>query len=211
MALYLLIDLPQLRRDFYNLVPETVRPELVDLGSKASATLGGFFRGQLLIALVVGGLSALGFWAIGLPFWLIIGAIAGFFNLVPLIGPIIGGGIGFIVGTVSGGIWVGLLAALVELVVQQLDTHLISPRILRSSAQLHPVTVLLSLLAGGALAGVWGVLAAVPTVAIAKLLLGHFWSTRVLNAETTPAVAPVLEVAPLPGKATGEGSNGPKK
>ncbi len=186
IALYLLIDLPHLSRDLKGLIPPSHRDEFVDLGGKISHAIGGFFRGQLLVALIVGLLSALGFYFIGLPFWFVIGGIAGFFNLVPLIGPYIGGALGFFVGIVSGGFSLGLRAALVELVVQQLDNHLISPNIMRRTVNLHPVTVILALLAGGAVAGFWGVLLGVPAVAVIKVLLSHVWSTRVLGVEVTP-------------------------
>ncbi|HWL65117.1 MAG TPA: AI-2E family transporter [Actinomycetota bacterium] len=186
LALYLLIDLPHLQRDIVNLAPEHLRDELSDLGSKVGRAVGGFFRGQLLVALLVGIMSSFGFWAVGLDFWLPIGAIAGFTNLIPLVGPFIGGSLGFLVGTITEDIRVGLLAALVALIVQQIDNHVISPNVMRRTVQLHPVTVMLSLLAGGTLAGFWGVLLAVPGVAVAKLLLGHLWATRVLGVPPSP-------------------------
>jgi predicted PurR-regulated permease PerM len=186
LALYLLIDLPDIQDDLLHLVPEGQRSEVADLGSKIGKAVGGFFRGQLLVALLVGLLSAAGFALIRLPFWLVIGAIAGFFNLVPLVGPFIGGGLGFFVGSVTGGVQLGLKAALVEFVVQQIDNHFISPNVMRRTVELHPVTVMLSILAGGALGGFWGVLLVVPAVAVAKLVLGHLWSTRVLDQEVSP-------------------------
>jgi predicted PurR-regulated permease PerM len=211
IALYLLIDLPHLSRDLKNLVPASHRDELVDVGGKVSHAIGGFFRGQLLVALIVGFLSALGFYFIGLPFWFVIGGIAGFFNLVPLIGPYIGGAVGFLVGTVSGGLSLGLRAALVELIVQQLDNHFISPNVMRRTVNLHPVTVILALLAGGALAGFWGVLLGVPAVAVMKVLLSHLWSTRVLGGEVTPhssstGGAPSAPPQEGPGARDGPGS-----
>jgi predicted PurR-regulated permease PerM len=183
IALYLLIDLPNLSRSLLHLVPERNRDEVADLGMKVSRAVGGFFRGQLLVALIVGVLSSIGFMVIGLPFWIVIGAVAGFFNIVPLVGPYIGGGVGFLVGTFTGGITLGLKAALVELVVQQIDNHVISPNVMRRTVNIHPVTVMLALLAGGALAGFWGVLLGVPAVAVGKILLGHLWATRVLGVE----------------------------
>lgn len=186
LALYVLIDLPQLKRDLLNLIPEPNREEALDLGAKIHRAFSGFLRGQLFVAFTVGVMSSFGFWLIGLPFWLVIGAIAGFFNLVPLIGPFIGGGLGFLVGTLSGGVGLGLKAALVELVVQQLDNHIISPNVMKRTVQLHPATVMLALLAGGALAGFWGILLGVPAVAVAKLILNHFWATRVLGVQPSP-------------------------
>ena len=186
IALYLLMDLPQLQRDMLNLVPSAHKEEAADLAGKIGRTVGGFFRGQLLVALLVGLMSAIGFAIIGLPFWFVIGAIAGFFNLIPLVGPFIGGGIGFVIGTVYGGVGLGLKAAVVEVIVQQIDNHFLSPNVMKRTVQIHPVTVMLSLLAGGALAGFWGILLAVPAVAVVKLVLSHLWATRVLGAEVAP-------------------------
>jgi predicted PurR-regulated permease PerM len=206
LALYLLIDLPHLQRDILNLAPPHLREELSDLGSKIGRAVGGFFRGQLFVAVVVGVLSSFGFWAVGLDFWLPIGAIAGFTNLIPLVGPFIGGSLGFLVGTITEDVKVGLLAALVALIVQQIDNHVISPNVMRRTVQLHPVTVMLSLLAGGTLAGFWGVLLAVPGVAVAKLLLGHLWATRVLGVPPSPFSAVAAGKAPsvVPKEEEGE-------
>ena len=204
IALYLLIDLPRLGRDLANLAPPAHRQELIDLGNKVSRAVGGFFRGQLFVALAVGIMSSIGFYIIDLPFWLVIGAIAGFFNLVPLVGPYIGGGLGFLVGTFSGGIGLGLKAALVELIVQQLDNHVISPNVMKRTVNLHPATVMLSLLAGATLAGFWGVLLGVPAVAVVKLVLGHVWATRVLGVQPAAAnggPAPKEPPTPLPDAA----------
>lgn len=210
IAVYLLMDLPQLQRDMLNLVPEANKEEVADVGGKVGRAVGGFFRGQLLVAFLVGIMSAVGFAIIGLPFWFVIGAIAGFFNLIPLVGPFIGGGLGFIIGTVYGGIGLGVRAAVVELIVQQIDNHFLSPNVMKRTVQIHPVTVMLSLLAGGALAGFWGVLLAVPAVAVAKLVLGHLWETRILGAEVSPygggkggAEAPSV-IVDVPAEAAGD-------
>jgi predicted PurR-regulated permease PerM len=186
LALYLLIDLPNLRRDLVNLVPETHREEFSDLAGKIATNVGNFFRGQLLVALIVFVLSAIGFKLIDLRFWLIVAAIAGFTNLIPLVGPFIGGAVGMFIGIVTEGPSLALKAGLVALVVQQIDNHVISPNVMKRAVNLHPVTVMLTLLAGGAIAGFWGVLLAVPAVATIKLLSAHFWMTRMLGEEASP-------------------------
>ena len=196
LAIYLLIDLPKLQRDVLNLVPERNRDEVASVASQVGRTVGGFFRGQLLVALIVGIMSSVGFAVIGLKFWLVIGAIAGFTNLIPLVGPFIGGGLGFIVGTVTDDITTGLWAVLVAVIVQQIDNHIISPNVMKRTVQIHPVTVMLSLLAGGTLAGFWGVLLAVPAVAVVKLVGSHLWSTRVLGEWPTPETEPTVGETP---------------
>jgi predicted PurR-regulated permease PerM len=196
LAIYLLIDLPQIQKDLMNLVPESHKAEVADVGGKVARAVGGFFKGQLLVALAVGILSSTGFFLIDLRFWLVIGAIAGFTNLIPWVGPFIGGGLGFIVGSLTEGFGKGLAAALVALIVQQIDNHFISPNIMKRTVQLHPVTVMLSIIAGGAVAGFWGVLLGVPTVAVVKLLASHLWTTRVLGLEPSPYAATVGAVPP---------------
>lgn len=187
LALYLLIDLPDLQRDVLNLVPEKNRAEVAEVGSKMGRAVGGFFRGQLFVAFIVFLLSSIGFRIIGLQFWLVIGFLAGLTNLIPLVGPFIGGGLGFIVGSVTADVKTGLAAVVVALIVQQIDNHIVSPNVMKRTVQIHPVTVMLGLLAGGTLAGFWGVLLAVPAIAVTKIALGHIWTTRVLGLEPTPA------------------------
>jgi predicted PurR-regulated permease PerM len=193
LALYLLIDLPHLQRDVLNLVPEDHRAEVATVGSRMGRAVGGFFRGQLLVATVVFVLSSVGFRIIGLPFWLVIGALAGFTNLIPLVGPFIGGGLGFIIGTLSDGVGLGVKAIIVAVIVQQIDNHIVSPNVMKRTVKLHPVTVMLGLLAGGTIAGFWGVLLAVPAIAVTKIVLGHVWTTRVLGL---PPASEPEEVVP---------------
>ncbi len=81
--------------------------------------------------------------------------------------------------------------------VQQLDNHLISPTVLRATVKLHPVMIILALLAGGSLGGLFGVLIAVPLTAALKILVSHVWRTRVLGESWEEATEAVfVEVEP---------------
>jgi predicted PurR-regulated permease PerM len=179
MAFYLLVDLPRLRRGAMALVPPGRREEMRGLMDRVGQAVGGFFRGQLLVALFVGVASSIGLWAIGLPFWLLVGIVAGVFNLVPLVGPFIGGGLAVIIALVSGQPLKAVWAALVLLVVQQIDNHLISPNVMGRTVQLHPVVVMLALLVGASFAGLLGMLVIVPLVAVAKIVFLFIWSRYV--------------------------------
>ena len=170
MAFYLLVDLPRLERGVMALIPPTRREEIRGLMDRVGQAVGGFFRGQLLVALFVGVASSIGLWAIGLPFWLLVGMVAGVFNLVPLVGPFIGGGLAVVIALISGEPLKAVWAALVLLVVQQIDNHLISPNVMGRTVQLHPVVVMLALLAGASFAGLFGMLVIVPLVAVAKIV-----------------------------------------
>ena len=179
MAFYLLVDLPRLNRGAMALVPPGRREEIRGLMDRIGQAVGGFFRGQLLVALFVGVASSIGLWAIGLPFWLLVGMVAGIFNLVPLVGPFIGGGLAVVIALVSGQPLKAVWAALVLLVVQQIDNHLISPNVMGRAVQLHPVVVMLALLVGASFAGLFGMLVIVPLVAVVKIVFLFIWSKYV--------------------------------
>ena len=179
MAFYLLVDLPRLERGVMALIPPARREEIRGLMDRIGQAVGGFFRGQLLVALFVGVASSIGLWAIGLPFWLLVGMVAGIFNLVPLVGPFIGGGLAVIIALISGEPLKAVWAALVLLAVQQIDNHLISPNVMGRTVQLHPVVVMLALLVGASFAGLFGMLVIVPLVAVAKIVFLFLWSKYV--------------------------------
>lgn len=181
IAFYLLLDLPAVSERIRNLVPSYWRDEAIHVFVQVSTAVGGFVRGQLVVAFIVGVMTSIGFWIIDLPFWLLIGMISGFFNIIPFVGPWVAGALGSLAGLTSGDPTKALWAALVALIVQQIDNNLVSPVVLRATVRLHPATVLLALFAGGAVGGLFGVLMAVPTVAVIKILSGHFWRTRVLG------------------------------
>ena len=181
VAFYLLLDLPAVSDRIRSLVPSYWRDEAIHVFVQVSTAVGGFVRGQLVVAFIVGVMTSIGFWIIDLPFWLLIGMISGFFNIIPFVGPWVAGALGSLAGLTSGDPSKALWAALVALIVQQIDNNLVSPVVLRATVRLHPATVLLSLFAGGAVGGLFGVLMAVPTVAVIKILSGHLWRTRVLG------------------------------
>ncbi|MET0729199.1 MAG: AI-2E family transporter [Acidimicrobiales bacterium] len=182
IAFYLLVDLPHLRTAVRALVPERARGDVMVVSRRLNHAIGGYFRGQLAVSVVVGTMSSIAMLIIDLPFWLIVGMIAGLFNMIPLIGPWIGAVPGIIIALTTGGglsqaIWVAVAMA----VVQQIDNHFISPIVMQRAVKLHPAVVMLALLAGGTLGGFFGLLLAVPTTAVLKIIIGHAWRHFVLD------------------------------
>ncbi len=181
IAFYVLIDLPRVRREAIELIPASHQPEVIHVSRALGHAVGGFLRGQLLVAVIVGILTSIGFRIIGLDFWLIIGMIAGFLNIIPFIGPWVGGALGVMVGLVTGSVTTAMWAAVVALAVQQIDNNFVSPTVLRATVRLHPAVVILVLILGAAVGGLWGVLLAVPVAASVKIIAGHWWRTRALG------------------------------
>jgi predicted PurR-regulated permease PerM len=157
----------------------------------------------LLVALIVGVLSSLGLALLGVPFWLLIGLIAGFLNVIPFIGPFAGGLLAAIVSLVFRDVGTALWSVVMFTAVQQFDNHVISPNVLKSRVQLNPVFILLALLLGGSIGGFFGLLIAVPAAAALKVLVGHVWRTRVLGESWDEAAEAMITEYEPPGSLVG--------
>jgi predicted PurR-regulated permease PerM len=198
LGFYMLVDLPRSKRLMIALVPPRLRDEVAFVAGQAGAALAAFVRGQLLVALVVGALSAVGLWILDLPFWLIIGLAAGLLNMVPFAGPFFGATLAVTVALVDGSLTKAVLAVVIFTAIQQIDNHLITPLVQRTRVRLSPLVIVLALLAGGSVAGLLGVLIAVPTVSVLRIVAGHLWRTRVLGESWAEASEAMIEVTQRP-------------
>jgi predicted PurR-regulated permease PerM len=135
-------------------------------------SLGSFIRGQLLISAIVRILIAVGLSIMGVDFALIIGLIAGIFNIVPYFGPIIGA-VPAVVFALLKSPLTAVYVVLLFAVVNQVESSIISPNILGEHVGLHPVTVIFSIISGGYLFGILGVILAVPVTSIVKVTLRY--------------------------------------
>ncbi|MBW3575100.1 MAG: AI-2E family transporter [Actinobacteria bacterium] len=194
IAFYLLVDLPRLRVVAESLVPARARQEVLLLATRLNRAIGGFFRGQLLVALIIGVLVSTGLALVDLPFWLLVGMVAGFSNIVPLIGPWVGAVPGVIIALTTRDVSTALWVVAIMAGAQQVDNHFVSPIVMQRAVKLHPAVVMLALLTGGTLGGFFGLLIAVPTAAVLKILISHLWHTYVLG-EPIEEVAAIVEAA----------------
>jgi len=197
IAFYLLIDLPKVRAKVVSLIPERQRVEVIYVARELGLAVGGFLRGQLLVAAIVGVMTSFGFWAVGLPFWLLIGMIAGFLNIIPFVGPWVGGTLGVMVALATRDLQTAAWAGLVALIVQQIDNHFVSPTVLRATVRIHPAMIILGLVLGASLGGFWGVVLAVPVMSSVKIIGGHLWHTRVLGESWSQASRALIEENPV--------------
>ncbi len=173
IAFYVLLDLPLIRRELVLIAGPRWRPDAEVIVREASTVLRGYVRGQAIIAIVDGVLTAIGLTIVGLPYSGIIGLITGLLSVVPYIGPVVGGVI-----VVITGLFVSPLTALLGLAVmvgvQQVEGNVLGPRIMSREVDLHPVLVIFSLLVGAELAGLLGLLVAIPVAATGKALFMHY-------------------------------------
>jgi predicted PurR-regulated permease PerM len=148
-----------------SLLPRPRRKVVRDTWDLIDAKLGAFVRGQLILIALVGTVLSLLFWAIGLPYWLLVGAFAGLVEIVPVIGPLVAGALAVAVGlTVS--VQLALLAAACVVAVRLCEDYLVMPKILGDAVGLSPLLVLVSVTTIGILFSGWAVLFAVPVAAV---------------------------------------------
>jgi len=189
LAFYVLTDLPQVGAIVRRQIPDRSKAQVLHIAHRLNVAIGGFFRGQLMVAIIVGVMVSVGLAIIDLPFWLIVGMIAGAFNLVPLIGPWVGAVPGVIIALTTRDFSTALWVAAIMAGAQQIDNHFISPMVMQRTVSLHPAAVMLALLAGGGLGGFFGLLLAVPITATLKVVLGHLWSVCVLEIPVEEVIA----------------------
>jgi predicted PurR-regulated permease PerM len=164
-----------------------LRPRLRRAGDRGWATLGFYLRGAALLGVV----EAI---AIGLTLWLAGGSLVApvmvltfVAAFIPIIGAAVAGVVAVMVGLVTGGAGTAIIVAIVALVVQQLDNDLLAPVIYGRALRLHPVTILLGVVAGGELFGLVGTILAVPVIAVVINMVKELRASAA--AVPTPAVA----------------------
>jgi len=203
LAIYILIDLERFKANSLGMTPPRFREETAFVAGEVSTAMGSFVRGQLLVALIVGVASSFGMWLIDLPFWLIIGIIAGFLNLIPFFGPVVGGALAVIVALLNGDVTQAIWAVVIFVVIQQVDNHVITPLVQRARVNLSPLIIILALIIGGSVAGLLGVLVAVPLTAAIRIIVGHLWRTRVLGETWGEASRHMIEYTEPPERIAG--------
>ncbi|HUO45687.1 MAG TPA: AI-2E family transporter [Acidimicrobiia bacterium] len=203
LALYILIDLPRTKKLAVELTPPGYREEAVYVAKQVATALGSFVRGQLLVAFIVGAAGSLSLYYLEVPFWAIIGILSGVLNLVPFAGPIFGGALAALVALLDGSVTKAILAVVLFTLIQQVDNHIITPLVQRTRVQLSPLVIVLALIVGGALAGLLGVLVAVPLTAAIRIVAGHLWRTRMLGQSWAEASEQMIEITPPPERIAG--------
>jgi len=151
-------------------LPPSLRNEAIHIAKETSETLASYIQGQTLVCIFVGIGTFIGYSIIGLQNALILGLVAAITNIIPYFGPFIGGAPAVIIAALISP-KLALLVVLIILIVQQIDSNLISPYIMGKKLNIHPLTIILLLLFAGNFAGVMGMILAVPTYAICKVVV----------------------------------------
>ncbi len=170
LTVYLLADLPRVKRGLYQLAPRTRRPRMVLLTNEIMTRIGGYVLGNLLTSFIAG----LGTWAwamvFGIPYALLLGFMVTLLDLIPVVGSTVGGIIVSLVAlTVS--LPIAIATAAFYIVYRFLEDYLLAPKVMARTVQVPGLVTVIATLIGGALLGIIGALIAIPVAAAVKLLL----------------------------------------
>lgn len=183
IAFYLLQDkkrtLLLINKIYKSILPEKVYRVVKVLGSDIDYVFSNYIRGQMIDAVIIAILTSLALTLIKMDFAIIIGIVAGLFNLIPYFGPVVGFVLAGLIGLVDGNPMKAIYGVAALMIIQQIDGWIIVPRVVGGSVKLHPVVVLLSILIGGSLFGLAGMLLGVPVAAFIRLVILRYMKDTV--------------------------------
>ncbi|PWW26473.1 putative PurR-regulated permease PerM [Cytobacillus oceanisediminis] len=172
ISFYLLKDFTIMKKAVWYLTPRSWRKEGVLFLRDIDKSLGSYIRGQLLVCAAIGTISSLLFWVFGMRYPLLLGLIIGVTNIIPYFGPIIGAVPAVIIATTLSVKMIVITVGII-IVLQFLEGNILSPLIVGKSLHMHPLLIMLALLAGGEAGGILGLIIAVPILAVLKVSLIH--------------------------------------
>ncbi|MEU4090049.1 AI-2E family transporter [Streptomyces aureus] len=192
-TLFLLYDGKRIWEWSLKLVPAAARPGVAGAGPRAWRTLTAYVRGTVIVAMIDAIFIGLGLYILKVPMAVPLAVFIFLGAFIPLVGAVISGALAVVVALVTQGVFVSVMTLAVVLLVQQIEGHILQPFILGRAVRVHPLAVVLSVAAGGMIAGIGGAVVAVPLVAVTNTVVAYLRSY---------AAEPDLRHAPEPRGAT---------
>jgi len=170
VAFYLLVDADNIVRAMVRLFPRQERSRVRDAFRRAGEKVSAWLAGQLLLAAIIGVTAAIGLWILGVPYFYVLALIAGVGELIPIVGPLLAA-VPAVAVAFSESPALALGVAVFFFAQQQVENHVLVPKVMSRQVGISPVVVIMALLIGGSLLGLVGAILAVPTAAILQVLL----------------------------------------
>lgn len=177
LTLFLIMEEDEIRKFFVSLMPISQKGYIIEVSKKISEKLGSWLLGQVTLMGAVGFLTGIGMWVVGVPYALTLGILAGFMEIIPTIGPILAAIPAALIAYMDAP-WKAVFVLIFSAVIQQLENQVLVPKIMQKVLGISPFVILVALLIGGNLAGILGVLLAVPTVATISVLVKEWPNIR---------------------------------
>lgn len=170
LSFYLTVDRDGVEKFLLEIMPAGYEDRVLNVYYRTRSKIGQWLYGQLFLSLSIGTAVFVGLWLIGVKYSLVLGILAGLLEIVPYVGPIFGGLIAFLIAA-SESLTLGLYVAIMFIIIQQLESTLLVPVVMRFTTSVHPAAVLISLLVGARLFGFVGIILAVPMAVMLQELI----------------------------------------
>lgn len=200
VTFYLLLQAIQLKTWAVQLIPSPYRLELCDLGRQIDRVLGAYIRGQLMLIVIMSVLLYIPLSILQVPYALVIAIASGVLEIIPILGPWAAAGVAMSVALFQPEVPFGFshlglagLLGIIYFVLRQIEDHFIIPNLMGSLVRLHPAIVIFAILAGGALAGPFGLLVSIPLAAVIRILLAYVYHKFIDVPEPPPPSSPIKE------------------
>ncbi|MFD5568352.1 AI-2E family transporter [Streptomyces cadmiisoli] len=198
-TLFLLYDGRRIWEWTLKLVPAAARPGVAGAGPRAWQTLTAYVRGTVIVAMIDAIFIGLGIYFLDVPMAVPLAVFIFLGAFVPLVGAVVSGTLAVVVALVTQGVFTAVMTLVVVLAVQQIEGHILQPFILGRAVRVHPLAVVLSVAAGGLVAGIGGAVVAVPLVAVTNTVVGYLRAhsrEAALRQSPQPRGATASSVAP---------------
>lgn len=162
LTFYMVVQEDPLKKILRSIVPDEYIPWCAQLLKKIRDKLGAWVRGQMLLSLVVGAAVFIGLTILGVRYAALLAILAALLEFIPYLGPVLAALPALLLAFGQGGLWKLIFVLLMYFVIQQLENHLLVPKVMQKAVGLNPVIIIVALLAGAKLAGVLGAVIAIP-------------------------------------------------
>jgi len=170
LSFYLTVGQDGIERFLLAILPTAYEETAIAVYLKTRKKIGQWLKGQVVLSFVIGFVTFLGLWFLGVKYSLLLGVLAGIFEIIPFVGPIFGGTISVLIA-LSSSFSLALYTLLLFVVIQQLENNFLVPLVMRYTTNLNPVVVLISILLGGKVFGFMGLVLAIPASVLAQEII----------------------------------------
>ncbi|MDR2491995.1 MAG: AI-2E family transporter [Coriobacteriales bacterium] len=177
VGFWVLKDLPRISEEILLVVGPRYKNDFQFVAHSFSSAIGGYLKGMVVASFCTGTMAGIAYYFIGLPYPVVLGMFTGLMNFIPFLGVWIAGATVAVLGLFVSPL-TALLALVFTIVPQQITDNLISPRVMSGAVELHPSMILVVLIAGGAIGGIFGMICAIPLTAALKSIFVFYFEKR---------------------------------
>ena len=186
LTLFILYELPNIGNAILSQIPAKRRPRARALAQHVNRNIGGYVAGNLVISVICGVVTTVALYLLDVPYSLAIGVFMAVFDIIPLVGATIGSFVVVAAGVIFVDVQTGVILFVIVMVYQQIENHILQPMIYGRTVQIPSLTILIAVLAGGAVLGLVGALLAIPIAATIQAIVKELLEERAMRMDELP-------------------------